>query len=304
MKFELITLNDQDNLVKTIAQKLKKELYMPQEQFFADGEMHMSLEDPSLFTNKTVILLQSSSFPVHEHLLRIAFLAHELKNAHAKKIIAVLPYFGYSRQEKSNIENKPGQAYVVAKLLENAGIDALVTVEIHDPVVQTFFSIPTHNISIYDQIAQDIKNKIHTLDDVCLVAPDEGAADSVQKIADKLDLGVLIFRKERYAKNKTRILGKIGTCIGKTAIIIDDIIDTAGTALNVCKELKDQDFEIIYGYFVHPVLSNSAVNKIEQGAFDKIFVANTISLPPEKQSKKIAVFDISDAIINTIKQIM
>src|SRR5271170_4454285 len=142
MSFELISLNKHDNLVQAVARKLAVQVHEPCIDYFADGELEISLKNPTFFYNKTVVLIQSTGQPVHEHIMQVAFLAHELKNAGVRKIIGVLPYFGYSRQEKSKIVGSPGSAQVIAQLLERAGIDELISVELHTPLLYNFFSIP------------------------------------------------------------------------------------------------------------------------------------------------------------------
>ncbi|MDP3889282.1 MAG: ribose-phosphate diphosphokinase, partial [bacterium] len=231
-------------------------------------------------------------------------LAHELKNAAARRVIAVLPYFGYSRQEKSNIPHGTGHAVVIAKLLEASGIDGLITVELHNPIIQTFFSIPVHNVMVSDDITHHIAQHINMLEGACFIAPDEGAAQRVYAVAVQFGAGVIVYKKERYGANKTRVIGKVGDCVSDTAIIIDDIIDTGGTALDVCKKLKEDGFKTIYGYFVHPVLSPHAVVKLERGLIDYVLVSNTIGLSEEKCISKIAIFDVSSAVVNAIIQMI
>lgn len=299
-----VAFDNQNSLITTSAKEISHSIVSPRIQQFADGEIRVVLDDPTVFVDKTVVLVQSTSNPVQENIFRIALLAHELKNAQAKKIIGVLPYFGYARQEASNIKGKPGPAVVVARMLEVAGIDEIITVELHTPKIKSFFSIPIHNVILNDFFAQHIQKQFDSLADVCLVAPDEGARERVEAIAQKLNVGTIVFAKERYGIDKTRVLGKSGLCQGKVAIIIDDIIDTGGTALHVCDELTAIGFEKVYGYFVHPVFSGDTLNKIKASQFTHIFVANTIDVPHVSEYEKVSVLDVSSQLSTLIKKIL
>lgn len=302
MDVEIITLDDKADLAQRISSFFKKELLVPKIERFADSEVRVTLENPSLFVDKTVLVIQSTHAPVIEQSVEVAFLMQELKNAECSRIIGVIPYFGYSRQEKSDIAGKPGHAALFAKLFENAGLDAFVTVELHDAIIETFFSIPVRNVLVHEIIAAHIKQQVGTLEGVCLIAPDKGAQAYVHTIAQRLGAGMIVFSKERFAADKTRIVGKSGSCRGKTAIIIDDILDTGGTALNVCKELQQLGFQNIFGYFVHPVFSKDAQERIERSIFTKVFVSNTI--PVRSRLHKIGIFDVSAPIIEAINQLL
>ena len=301
MNIEVITLDERTQLAHSIAGQFNAPCCVAQVEQFADSEIRVSLPHPERFTGKTVLLVQSTSMPVQQNVLAVAFLAHELKNAGAQKVIGVIPYFGFSRQEASDIPGKPGQAQVVALLFEAAGMDVMITVELHTDQVESFFSIPITNVRLIDVIAQHIKSNFATLEGICLVAPDEGACDWVESIAKKLDAGSFTFTKKRYAKDATRIVGKKGECIGTTAIIIDDIIATGGTAFQACDELLQFGFQKVYGYFVHPVLAGDARVQVEKSTFEKIFVSNSIPLG-RPVGGKVDVFDITNAIVSYIRQ--
>ena len=304
MNCELVALRN-TSLAQTIAQKCKKELIIPTFQEFADGELNVTLSHSEQFSNKTVVIIQSTGHPVNENSLGVAFLAQELKNAGAKKIIAIIPYFGYSRQERSAIPGKPGHVAVIAKLFEGAGIDEIIVVELHDESVVNLFSIPVHTVSVKSIIADLIKKQLNKNVTACLVAPDQGAAEYVQSIAQIIGIGALTFEKERYAADQTRIVSHTGTCSGGTGIIIDDIMATGGTAINVCQALHTHGYDTMYGYFVHPVLAGNAVQKVKDSSFNKIFVGNTIPLSTAaKNASFIEVFDVSSAIMPVLEKVI
>ncbi len=302
MNYELVALSRTD-LTEKIATQLQQPLHYAELRQFADGEIDVKLADPKQFAGKIAVIVQSTGDPVNEHTLGVAFLAHELKNAGAQKVIAVIPYLGYSRHDESSIAGKPGSVAVIAKLFEAAGIDELLFVDLHDEKIIDFFSIPVHNLQVQSIIADHIKAQEKSLRDVCLVAPDKGAAEYVEEVAGKIGVGTLIFSKERFSMDQTRITGLAGECEGTTGIIIDDIIATGGTALNVCNSLPEMGYKNIYGYFVHPVLAGNAVERIEKSCFSKIFVGNTLPLRKEAlESSNIEVFDVSSVIVDELKR--
>ena len=304
MNFELVSL-EQTELAKKISKNLNKELQVPLFQQFADGEINIVLKDPTLFAHKVAVIIQSTGISVNEHTLAVAYCAHELKNAGAYKVIAVIPYFGYGRQERSTIPGKSGHAAVVAKLLEGAGIDEIIAVELHEPSLADLFSIPLHNIRLQDTIAQQIKQRFKFIESVCIIAPDRGAQPYVQEIAHELGLPMLVFEKERYGKDKTRIISHEGESGKKVGIIVDDIIATGGTAVEVCNMLHAQGFNAIYGYFVHPVLAGPALIRLKESHFAKIFVGNTLPLSAEAcETELIESFDVSDAIIEKLQELV
>jgi len=286
-------------LAESVARLLHTNLLVAPLHRFADSECNVALADSDQFRGQDVHIFQSTGAPVNDTVLGVAFLAQQLKQAGASKVTLISPYFGYSRQEKSSISAFPGSVAIIAKLLESAGIDELITVELHDPLVKSFFTIPVHELSLNDTIAQQIKWHFGSRTDVCLIAPDKGAHERIAKIALLVGAGILVFSKERYAADKTRVVGVAGTCVGKTAILIDDIIDTAGTAINVAEALNDmKQFHEIVGYFVHPVFSGDALDRIEKSPFTQIFVANT--LPVVGEGRKVLSFDISAVLAEFI----
>lgn len=296
----IIVALQKTELAQNIASLLNKDLIILQKQTFSDGECKVKLEDWQQFQNKIVVIVQSASKPVNDSILSLAFLIHELKNAGAKKIIAVIPYLAYARHEKSYMPEKRGTVAVIINMLESAGADEIITVELHEPSIMKYFSVPVYNVSMIETIADHIKKNNPRLLGVCLVAPDEGAQSYVQAVGKILGLGVIVFAKERYGKNKTRIVGMRGACRGKKAILIDDIIDTGGTAISVANKLTSLGFESVEGYFVHPVLSAHAPQKVQESLFAKIYVCNTLELPQE--NNKINVLDISSVLAKSIEK--
>lgn len=309
MDFELICLEETD-LAQKISKRFNKKLHTAIVQQFADGEINIVLPNPELFRNTIAVLIQSTGIRVNEHTLGVAYCAHELKNAGAHKVIAVVPYFGYARQERSTIPGKPGQAAVVARLFQAAGIDELIAVELHELSLIDLFSIPVHHIRLQQTIVDDIQRRLLPRS-LFMIAPDQGAQAYVNEIARDLGVKALLFEKERYGKDKTRVIGDWELC-GHTnqhgqqvGVIVDDIIATGGTAINVCNKLCEQGFSTIYGYFVHPVLAGPALERLQKSHFAKIFVSNTLPLSEQAhETGMIELFDVSDPIIGKLQEIL
>ncbi len=299
-----ITFNKEWSLARAIASHFKSPLHVPEITTFADGECKVTLPDYQKFTDKEVVIIHSTCPPVHENLIYLMLLLHALKNAGAAKITGIIPYFGYARHDHSEIPGTRGSVQMIINLLQAAGLDEVITVEIHEPEVLNYFAIPVHNVTVEPIIAEHIKHHIATYAQYCVVAPDEGARTYATTIAHELTLGTIVFRKERYATDKTRVLNQESHCSQHNGIIVDDIISTGGTALNVCNSLKKDTFARVYGYFVHPVLAGNAVQALEQSQFDTIYVSNTIDLPDNKKSDKFGTFDVSSGIIKVLEDRM
>lgn len=290
----IIVSQDSTGLAYAIARQMDLPIIQMKTMQFADGEIHVALENPQAVQGKRVTIIQSTGFPVNEHVLTVAFMIQELKNAGAAHIRTVVPYFGYSRQETGNIPGKPGEGAVIAQLIENAGSHEVVMVEVHKERLLSFFTIPAISISLIPFIAQHIADRFSNRDGICLVAPDQGAQARVQTIADLLGIPTIIFSKERYAADATRILSYQGSCEGRDGIIIDDIISTGGTAIQAAQKAKELGCRNLYGYFIHPVLAGDAYNCLDKSVFSKIFVTNT--LPVAALTHKIELLDISAVI--------
>jgi ribose-phosphate pyrophosphokinase len=309
MDFELICLEETD-LAQKIAKRLNKKLHAATFQQFADGEINIVLPNPELFRDTIAVLIQSTGVRVNEHTLGVAYCAHELKNAGAYKVIAVIPYLGYARQERSTITGKLGQAAVVAQLFQASGIDELVAVELHELSLIDLFSIPVHHIRLQQTIVHDIQRRLLPRS-LFMIAPDQGAQAYVNEIAHELGVSALLFEKERYGKDKTRIIGDWGSCehsneyAQQVGVMVDDIIATGGTAINVCNMLCEQGFTTIYGYFVHPVLAGPALERLKESHFAKIFVSNTLPLSAQAYATGlIELFDVSDPIIEKLQEVL
>lgn len=293
-----IALPSMGPLAQSIAHSLGGHLVVPELIQFADGEIEVHLPDQGLFQGKNVCIIQSTNPPVHDGLIQLMLLANELHNAGAQTITALIPYFGYARHDSSTIPGGQGSMALMVKLLKASGINNIITVQLHNPAIISQLILPMHSISLAPIIAAHIKQTLPSLNNVCLIAPDQGAQLLVSDIARILGIGFVSFTKERYQADKTKIVATQGSCKGTTAIVIDDIINTGGTALNVCEALHQQGYARIYGYFVHAVLSADAAQKLQASSFTQIFVSN--SIPQLKSVPKIKIFDIAKVITEVL----
>lgn len=300
MNFKIIAPPSHQMLGQKVAQLMGQDLIVPQVQQFADGELEVTLPVDADLKGKIVFVVQSTNPPVHDNLMQLLLLLDVVKQAGVQQIVAVIPYFGYARHDKSSVPGGKGSVAMVAQLFKAVGVDKVITLVLHAPHIKELFAMPIIDIQPIEFMAQYIKKHMPSLKDVCLVAPDHGAHDRVKKIAQVLDVGYILFTKERMA-DLTKIVAQIGFCQGTKAIIIDDMIDTGGTALNVCNALAEQGFTDIYGYFMHPVLSGYAAQMVQQSLFKHLYVSNSIELG-NKLMPKCEVFDISELLVEQIRK--
>jgi ribose-phosphate pyrophosphokinase len=269
---------------------------VPTVTYFADGEMKVTVPTDSALQGKHVCLVQTVDRTIHESLMQTLFIAHALCNSNVQSITLMAPYCLYARHDSASQGESPFAG--IMRLLHAAGITALITVELHNPSIAKTLPIPVHSLSLVQCIADHIRQTFPCLDDILLIAPDFGAHERVVAIAGVLGVSYGSFTKKRHASDGTHIITDNVTVLKKTAIIIDDIIDTGSTALNVCKALYDRGCRDIYGYFVHPVLSHGAQEKIEASQFTTIFVSD--SIPLAQCVPKIKKFAIAKAISEQI----
>jgi ribose-phosphate pyrophosphokinase len=300
----IIASENQKQLAERIAQQMSIPFIMPKTVHFADSEMRIDVsDDEHLIFGAHAIIVHSTSRPVHDNLIWLLLTCHQLKQKGIKKITAIIPYFGYGRQDK-NPDGTIGAAQLIAQILEVAGIEQIITVALHVPEIADFFSIPVYNIKLETFIADFLKRQ-YPKGDCTLVSPDKGADDRIAAIAEQLHVPVMHFAKERYAINQTRIVSSQGTCKTKNAIIIDDIIDTGSTIMHVAQELHQKNISCnIAAFAVHPVLSSNASDCLQQSVFSNIWVTNSIQLADEQQFEKLDVIDISGEIVKCLDDLI
>ena len=270
---------------------------------FSDSETSIEISENIRGTD--IFLMQSTYEPANEHLMQLLLMADACKRASAKSISAVVPYFGYSRQDRRPRNTRgPVSAKLVADLIETSGIQRLITVDLHADQIEGFFSIPVDNIYSSQVLLSDIWRQRY--DEPVMVSPDVGGVLRARAIARRLDnAGLAIIDKRRQAANKSEVMNIIGDVDGKTAILFDDMVDTAGTLCNASSALKENGAKKTVAYAAHPVLSGPAIERIKESDLDEVIVTDTIPLSEEAQAMgKIRQLSIAELLGETIQRMV
>ncbi len=284
-------------LSEEIAKYLEMPLSKAEINRFSDGEINVKIAES--VRGKDVFIIQPTSAPANGNLMELLIMTDALKRSSAKSITAVVPYYGYARQDRKAAPRVPITAKLVANLMETAGITRMVTVDLHASQIQGFFDIPVDNlygaILFIDYIkAKNFKNPV-------IASPDIGGVARARYFAKKLGLDMIIVDKRRERANESEVMNIIGDVEGKDVILIDDMIDTAGTMTHGAQALKDLGANSVMACCTHPVLSGPAYERIENGALDELVVANTI--PMVKSSKKIKMLSTASMLGEVIRRV-
>ncbi len=291
------------DLGSQIARYLNEPLGFIQVGAFSDGET--SIEISQNIRGMDVFLVQSTYQPGNEHLMQLLLMADACKRASAKSVSAVIPYFGYSRQDRRPRNTRgPVSAKLVADLIETADIKRVITVDLHADQIEGFFSIPVDNIYSSTILMSDMWRQGYP--DQVIVSPDVGGVQRARAIARRLgNAGLAIIDKRREAANKSEVMNIIGDVDQKTAIIFDDMVDTAGTLCNAAAALKEKGALKTVAYAAHPVLSGPAIERIADSELDELVVTDTIPLTQEaKDTGKIRQLSIAELLGETIERIV
>ena len=290
-------------LSESIVKKLDKKLGDISLSTFSDGEISVQINEN--VRGKDTFVIQSTSAPAEKNLMELILISDALKRASARSITAVMPYFGYARQDRRvRSARVPISARVIAEMLESVGISRIITLDIHSEQIQGFFSFPVDNIYTSNIMSKAVSDK-YNVDDLQVVSPDTGGvlrARSVAKTLGVQDLAIIDKRRERA--NESEVLNIIGDIDGKICIVPDDMIDTAGTLSNASHALKDKGAKEVIAFITHPVLSGNAIENINSSAIDKLIVSNSKDIDDKsKKCPKIDVFDVSEVLSEAIKRI-
>lgn len=299
---KVFSLNSNRGLAEEIVKHLGVELGKSSVSRFSDGEIQINIEES--IRGSEVFVIQSTSEPVNEHLMELLIMIDALKRASAATINIVMPYYGYARQDRKARAREPITAKLVANLLETAGATRVIAIDLHAPQIQGFFDIPVDQLMAVPILAKYFHEK--QLSDVVVVSPDHGGVTRARRLADRLKTPIAIIDKRRPRPNVAEVMNIIGDIEGKTAIIIDDIIDTAGTITLAAEALIEKGAKEVYACCTHPVLSGPAIERIEHSSIKELVVTNTIELPEEKKIDKITQLSIapllSEAIIRVYER--
>ena len=286
-----------------VAQKLMQPLGFILVEKFSDGETRVEILEN--IRGRDVFLIQSTCPPANEHLMELLLMADACRRASAKTISAVVPYFGYSRQDRRPRNTRgPVSAKLVADLMETSGISRLITIDLHADQIEGFFSIPVDNVYSSPVLLGDIWKQKY--DSLVLVSPDVGGVLRARAIARRLDnAGLAIIDKRREKANKSEVVNIIGDVQDKTAVIFDDMVDTAGTLCNAAAALKEKGANKIVAYAAHPVLSGPATERIRESELDELVVTDTIPLSQDAlDTGRIRQLSIAELVAETIRRII
>ena len=271
--------------------------------YFSDGELKVEIQEN--VRGHDTFIIQSTCSPTNKNVMEIMLIADALKRSSASKITAVVPYYGYARQDRRvRSARVPISAKVIADMFASVGIDRVLTIDLHSETIQGFFDMPADNVYATKFMVDDIKEN-NDRDEVVVVSPDVGGvvrARALAKLLDDTDLAII--DKRRAAANQSEVMNIIGDIDGKVCIVPDDIIDTAGTLCNAANALKDSGAKAVKAYITHPVLSGPAIKRLEESAIDELVVTNSIPLSQDAQKcSKIRVISLATIIAECIKRL-
>ncbi|MBO7209152.1 MAG: ribose-phosphate diphosphokinase [Clostridia bacterium] len=271
-------------------------------RLFSDGEIGVDINET--VRGSDVFLVQSTSYPVNQHLMELLIMIDAFKRASAGRITAVIPYFGYARQDRKAKARDPISAKLVADLLTTAGADRVLTMDLHAPQIQGFFNIPVDHLLGAPIIAPYFQEKFKGMEDeVVVVSPDLGSVTRARKFAEKLDATIAIIDKRRPKPNVSEVMNIIGDIKDKRIILVDDMIDTAGTICNGAQALMDRGAKEVYACATHAVLSGPAIERLEKAPIKELVLLDTIELPKEKQLDKITTLSVANVFADAIERI-
>ena len=298
---KILTGNSNKHLSQKISKFLKNRLVNSNIRKFADGEIYIEINEN--IRGNSIFLIQSVSSPANDNLMELLLSIDALKRSSAKNITAVIPYFGYARQDRKVVPRTSISAKLVSNLIAKAGADRVVTVDLHSGQIQGFFDIPVDNLFATPIFARHIKKKLKKNNIIC-VAPDVGGTARARALGKLLNVDLAIVDKRRPAPGKSEVMNVIGNVKNKTCILVDDIIDSGGTIVNAASELKKRGAKDVHVYVTHGVLSGNAVEKIKKSSIKNLVVTDTIDNSTKvKKAKNIEVLTIYNLVGEAIKRI-
>ena len=289
-------------LAEKIAKYLEIELTSVQIIKFADGETFVKSNE-SVRGDK-VFIVQSTSNPVNESIMELLIFIDALRRSSAKEIVAVVPYYGYARQDRKASPREPITSKLVANLLTVAGATRVVTMDLHARQIQGFFDIPVDHMEALPILAKHFIKYGFSPEETVVVSPDVGGVKRARSLAKWLHTPLAIIDKRRAKANVSEVMNIIGDVKGKKAILIDDMIDTAGTICNAAAALKEKGAIEVYGCATHAIFSGPAVDRLKESAFSEIVVTDTVELPEDKIFDKLRVLSTSKMFAETIKRVV
>nr|WP_314438208.1 ribose-phosphate pyrophosphokinase [uncultured Brevundimonas sp.] len=298
---KLLSGNSNRALSQAIADHLDMPLTKAQVKRFADNEVFTVIEEN--VRGEDVFILQSTSYPANDNLMELLIITDALVRASAKRITAVVPYFGYARQDRKTGGRTPISAKLVANMITRAGADRVLTMDLHAGQIQGFFDIPTDNLVATPVLAQDIKDN-YQRGNLMIVSPDVGGVVRARSLASRLDVDLAIVDKRRPKAGESEVMNIIGDVSGRHCILFDDIVDSGGTLVNAAKALIEQGATEVSAYISHGVLSGPAVQRITDGPLKELVITDSIEQPHEVLNcSKIRTVSVAPLIGEAIRRI-
>ena len=298
---KILTGNSNKQLSSKISKNLKNKLVNTSIRKFADGEIYIEINEN--IRGNSIFIIQSVSSPANDNLMELLLCIDALKRSSAKNITAVIPYFGYARQDRKVVPRTSISAKLVSNLITNAGANRVVTVDLHAGQIQGFFDIPVDNLFATPIFAKHIKRKIKNKNIIC-VAPDVGGVERARALGKKLDVGLAIVDKRRPSPGKSQVMNVIGNVKNKVCILTDDIIDSGGTIVNAADALIKRGAKEVHVYATHGVFSGEAVKKIKNSKIKNLVITDSIDSSDKlKKVGNIEVLSISILLAEAIKRI-
>lgn len=301
-ELKIISGNSNIPLAKSVCEILGVELSSTEVNHFQDGEINLNISET--VRGADVFVIQPTSNPVNDNLMELLILIDALKRASAGRINAVIPYYGYARQDRKTKAREPITAKLVADLITVAGADRVVCMDLHAGQIQGYFNIPVDHLAAADKLAGYFKGKIGSNNnDFVAVSPDLGGVTRTRNFANHLNLPIAIIEKRRPRANVSEVMNVIGEIEGKNVIIIDDIIDTGGTICKAASVLKEKGALKVYGAATHGVLSGKAIENITNSDLEEFVITDTICQSESKKIDKIKIVPVGDLIAKAIERI-
>lgn len=302
-EIKIFSGNSNYKVAKRIATSLKLPLGRAEVKTFSDGEVAVSLYES--VRGAKCFIVQSTCNPVNDNLMELLIMIDAMKRASASQITAVIPYFGYARQDRKTHARDPISAKLVADLITTAGANRVLTMDLHAPQIQGFFNIPVDNLHGFPILSSFIKNKIKShKEHYVVVSPDLGSVTRARNFANKLGIPFAIIDKRRRKANVSEVMNIIGDTKGKKVILVDDMADTSGTLCNAAKAVIEKGGAIeVTACVTHPVLSGQAIERIEESYIEKIYTLDTIPIDSDKLTDKFKVLSVSSLFAEAINRI-
>ena len=296
---KLFTCNSHPELAQEIADHMGIELGKSTVEKFSDGEISVNVWES--VRGRDCFIVQSTNDPVNDNLMELLIMTDALRRASCNSVTAVMPYYGYARQDRKAKARDPITAKLVANMITAAGIDRVITMDLHAPQEQGYFDIPVDHMLGQPMLTDYFRLK--NLDDLVIVSPDHGSVKRARNMAKPLNVPIAIIDKRRPEPNKSEIMNIVGDIKGRNCIILDDLIDTAGTICNAAQALTDLGAKSVYACATHAVLSGPAIERIDKSPIEEMVLLNTIPIPEKKRLPKITVLSVGHIFAETITRV-